>query len=367
MYDLAVREERWAAADTLIRRKFGDQAVPYGDRVLFAFARKDTAAQRQLLVEGPRIAGEKGRRIGDKALEAGSWLAIYLEELDRAKQFASLDTVPSVVAGTRASTHRFLGNLNVAGGRWAAARDEFRMASRLGQSDSALVGRALAAALPFLAVPKGEIESIRTEVERWKPGSDPSAPLPASVRALTGPLRLYLLGLLSARLGEAAKALGYAGVVQTMAATAPSETRALVQGLARTIRADVAAGAGRRDEALSLLDDVRGQVPFELIRLPYFSEEHARYLRDRLLHLVGRDEEALRLAEVAFVGTPNEMHYRAPIHLLRAEIEQKLGHRAAAAEQYSQFIGLWRSCDPPLRPVVEGAKTELARLVAEPR
>jgi tetratricopeptide (TPR) repeat protein len=365
MYDLAVREERWAAADTLIRRKFGDQGVPYGDRVLFAFARKDTAAQRQLLAEGPRIAGEKGRRIGDKALEAGSWLAIYLEELDRAKQFASLDTVPSVAAGTRASTHRFLGNLNVAGGRWAAARDEFRMASRLGQSDSALVGRALAAALPFLAVPKGEIESIRTEVERWKPGSDPSAPLPESIRPLTGHLRLYLLGLLSSRLGEAANALGYARQVETM--TAPTEARGLVQALARTIRADVAAGAGRRDEALTLLDDVRGQVPFDLIRLPYFSEEHARYLRGRLLHLAGRDEEASRLIEAAFVGTPNEMHYRAPTHLLQAEIEQKLGNRAAAAEQYSQFIGLWRSCDPPLRPVVEGAKTELARLVAEPR
>jgi tetratricopeptide (TPR) repeat protein len=363
MYDLAVREERWAAADTLIRRKFGDQ-VPYGDRVLFAFARKDTAAQRQLLVEGPRIAGEKGRRIGDKALEAGSWLTIYLEDVDRAEQFASFDTVPSVAAGTRASTHRFLGNLNVAGGRWAAARDQFRVASRLGQSDSALVGRALAAALPFLAVPKGDVENIRAEVERWRPGSDPSAPLPESILPLTGHLRLYLLGLLSSRLGEAAKALGYAGEVETM--TAPSETRALVQDLARTIRADVAAGAGRRDEALSLLDDVRGQVPFELIRLPYFSEEHARYLRGRLLHLVGRDEEALRLAEVAFVGTPNEMHYRAPIHLLRAEIEQKLGNRAAAAEQYSQFIGLWRSCDPPLRSVVEGAKTELARMVAEP-
>ena len=364
MYDLAVREERWAAADTLIRRKFGDQ-VPYGDRVLFAFAWKDTAAQRQLLAEGPRIAGEKGRRIGDKALEAGTWLTIYLEDLDRAEQFASFDTVPSVAAGTRASTHRFLGNLYVAGGRWAAARDQFTVASRLGQSDSALVGRALAAALPFLAVPKGDIENIRAEVERWKPGSDPSAPLPESIRPLTGHLRLYLLGLLSSRLGEAANALRYAAEVETM--TAPSGSRALVQDLARTIRADVAAGAGRRDEALTLLDDVRGQVPFELIRLPYFSEEYARYLRGRLLHLAGRDEEASRLVEVAFVGTPNEMHYRAPTHLLRAEIEQKLGHRAAAAAQYSQFIGLWRSCDPPLRSVVEGAKTELARLVAEPR
>jgi tetratricopeptide (TPR) repeat protein len=364
MYDLAVREGQWAPADTLIRRKFGD-SLPYGDRVLFAFARKDTTSQRQVLVEGPRIAGEKGRRIGNKALEAGSWLAIYLENLDRAEQFASFDTVASVSPQLRASAHRFLGNLHIAGGRWTAAKLHFATASRLGQSDSALVGRALAAALPFLAVPTEDIEKIRAEVERWKPGSDPSAPLPESVRPLAGHLRLYILGLLSSRLGAEANALGYAGELERM--TAPPESRALVLGLARTIRADVAGEAGRGNEALTLLDDVRGQVPFQLIRLPYFSEEHARYLRGRLLHLAGRDEEALRLVESAFVGTPNEMHYRAPGHLLQAEIEQSLGDRAAAAEQYSKFIGLWRSCDPALRPVVEGAKTELARMVGEPR
>jgi hypothetical protein len=71
--------------------------------------------------------------------------------------------------------------------------------------------------------------------------------------------------------------------------------------------------------------------------------------------------------ENAFVGTPAELYYLAPAHLLRAEIQQRLGNRAAAAEQYSRFIALWRSCDQPLRPVVEGARTQLARMVGEPR
>jgi hypothetical protein len=112
---------------------------------------------------------------------------------------------------------------------------------------------------------------------------------------------------------------------------------------------------------------VRGELPFELVRLPYFSQELARYLRGRLLHQAGRDEEALRLVEVAFTGTPTELHYRAPAHLLQAEIQQGLGNRAAAMEQYSRFIGLWRACDPALRPVLEAAKKELARMVSEPR
>ena len=108
-------------------------------------------------------------------------------------------------------------------------------------------------------------------------------------------------------------------------------------------------------------------MPFELIRLPYFSEEHARYLRSLQLHQAGRDAEALRLAEVGFIGTPNELHYRAPVHLLRAEIQQRLGNHAAAAEEYSRFVSLWRACDPALRPVVEGAKAELAAMASEPR
>ncbi len=363
MFDLAVREERWAAADTLIRRKFPNN-LPYDVRVLFAFVHKDTVGQRQLRAEGARTAGEKGRGT-DRALEAGSLLASYLEDLDRAEEFTRFSTRPSLPAGIRASARRFLGDLYVAGGRWTAAKTEFTAGGRLGHPDSALIGQALAATLPFLAVPKGDIEIIRGEVERWKPGSDVSAPLPQSIRPLTGHLRLYLLGLLSSRLGSGADALRYAGELERMAA--PPETRALVRNLGRTIRADVASGAGRTDEALTLLDGVRGEVPFELIWLPYFSEEHARYLRGRLLHQAGRNEEALRLVQSAFAGTPNELHYRAPAHLLQAEIQQRVGNRTEAAEQYSRFIGLWRACDPALRPVLEGAKTELARMVAEPQ
>ena len=363
MFDLAVREERWAAADTLIRRKFRNK-VPYDVRVLFAFVRKDTVGQRQLRAEGARTAGEKGRRT-DRALEAGLLLASYLEDLDRAEEFTRFSTRPSLPAGIRASARRSLGDLDVAGGRWTAAKTEFAAAGRLGHPDSALIGQALAATLPFLAVPTGDIEIIRGEVERWKPGSDVSAPLPQSIRPLTGHLRLYLLGLLSSRLGAGADALRYAGELERMAA--PPEARALVRNLGRTIRADVASGAGRTDEALNLLEGVRGEVPFELTRLPYFSEEHARYLRGRLLHQAGRNEEALRLVEAAFAGTPNELHYRAPAHLLQAEIQQRLGNRTEASEQYSRFTGLWRACDPALRPVLEGAKAELARMVAEPQ
>ena len=56
----------------------------------------------------------------------------------------------------------------MAGGRWTAARRELAAGARLGQVDSALVGRAVAASLPFLGVPKDQIRAIRDEVERWR-------------------------------------------------------------------------------------------------------------------------------------------------------------------------------------------------------
>jgi tetratricopeptide (TPR) repeat protein len=363
MFDLAVREDDWARGDTLIRRKF-PQGLPFDVRVTFAAFRKDTTSLRLLHDEGMETAGQKGRK-GDRALEAGGLLSSYLEDLEQAEEFTRLSTQASLPTRIRAPAHLQLARLAVAGGRWSVAKQELAAAARLGEADSALIGRALAASLPFLGVPENDIRSIRDAVEGWSPGHDASKPFPEWIRPLAPHLRLYLLGLLSARLGDGAEALRLASALETN--PAPPGSRSVVRSLARTIRADVAAGSGRTNEGLTLLDQIHGEIPIELLGLLAFSEEHARYLRSRLLYLAGRDEEALRLVENAFAGTPAELYYRAPAHLLQAEIHQRLGNRDAAAEQYTRFIALWRSCDEPLRPVVEGARTQLARMVAEPR
>ena len=363
MFDLAVREDDWAKADTLIRRKF-PQGLPLDVRVMFAILRQDTASLRLLQQEGKEAAGQKGRKT-DQALEAGLSLGNYLEDLERAAEFTRFSTQASVPARAKVPAHLQLAKLAVAGGRWSVAKQEFAAVARLGEADSALIGRALAASLPFLGVPKSDLRSIRDEVKAWSPGHNPANPLQEWVRPLAPHLRLYLLGLLSARLGDGPEALRLASALQTY--PAPPESRSIVRSLTQTIRADVAAESGRTNEGLTLLEQVHGEIPFELLGLQAFAEEHARYLRSRLLFLAGRDEEALRLVENAFAGTPGELHFRAPAHLLEAEIHQRLGDKKAAAEHYTRFIALWRSCDPPLRPIVEGARTQLARMVGEPR
>src|SRR5688500_6741818 len=182
MFDLAVREDQWARADTLIRRKFPEQQ-PYDIRVLFAVVRKDTASLAALRDEGRATAGQRGRR-RDRAVEAGMVLASYLEDLERAEEFTRLSTDESLSARVRATAHLYLAELGAAGGRWSAAKRELAEVARLGQVDSALIGRALAASLPFLGVPRDDVRRIRDEVERWSPGHDASQPLPESIRPL---------------------------------------------------------------------------------------------------------------------------------------------------------------------------------------
>src|SRR4029453_2292726 len=165
MYDLAVREEDWARGDTLIRRKF-PQRLPFDVRVTFATVRNDTASLRLLRDEGKEFAGQKGRKV-DQALEAGGLLATYLEDLQWAEELTRFSTQVSLPTRIKAPAHLQLAKLAVAGGRWSVAKRELAAAARLGEADSALLGRALAASLPFLAVPKSDIRSIRHEVESW--------------------------------------------------------------------------------------------------------------------------------------------------------------------------------------------------------
>jgi len=218
-------------------------------------------------------------------------------------------------------------------------------------------------------VPRNDVEAILADIARWNPGGEPAG-VGLEPAPILGPhLRLYLLGLLSSRLGREAEALEHAGALEKLAA--PGEFMPLVRDLARTVRADVAWRRHQTAEALRILDPIQAEIPFDLLSLPFFSlpffsEEHARYLRAEVLYALGRDREALRWWETAFVGTPAELVYLAPSHLRQAQLYERLGDREKAAAHYGQFIRLWKECDPGLRHLVDEARARLTQLVGEP-
>jgi len=362
MWDLAVREADYRAADSLLLRYRGE--APLSMRLFTAAARGDSAEHRRLL-DDARKAENRQPQI------AGRYFATYLEDLPTARSLARLNLAPERRLPLRAGAQFLLAWLEIAAGRWAGARDQFAAAE---QSDETAtrINRALAVTLPFLAPPVQDLDAVRADLERWNPSADqpdPDAGLPSALRPQ---LRLYLLGLVYSRLGDDPAALGLAARLERL--TAPPEARAAVRGLAATIRADVAARRGRVTEALEMLERAAGgDLPLELVSLPAFAtvreygQDRARYLRAELLTVLKRDGEAIRWLESSLQGAPNEFVYLGPIHRLQAEIHERRGEREKAAEHYERFINLWKDCDPELAPQVQEAKARLVQLSGEPR
>ncbi len=360
MWDLAVREEDYQGADSMMRRM---TAPPLSMRTLLTFVRADSAA-RARIVEEARASDSRQSQI------AGRYVATFTEDFATAKTLAQLDLAPRRRPPIRANAQLLLAWLELARGRWAPAKAAFAQAERMEGVPLVLVQRAIAATLPFLAVPRSDLDSLRSEVERWKYVPEVSEPDAGLASRLQPFLRLYLLGLLSSRLGDHAAALRMATEIER--ADGPDEAHAVIRALALTIRADVALLGRNAEEASRLLESVQGEVPLELVSVPLyanvreFTQEHARHLRALVLRAQQKHREALQWIDTSFQGAPSEIVYLAPMHLERAEIYERLGEREKAVEHYRRFITLWRDCDPALRPVLERAKSGLARMVAEP-
>jgi len=359
MWDLAVREEDYQGADSMMRRM---TAPPLSMRILLTFVRGDSAA-RARIVEDASASDSRQSQI------AARYVATFLEDFATAKSLAELDLAPRRRPPIRANAQLLLAWLELGRGRWTAAKAAFAQAERMEEVPPVLVQRAIAATLPFLAVPRSDLDSLRSEVELWNPGAEASEPGAGLASRLQPHLRLYLLGLLSSRLGDHAGALRLASEIER--AKGPDEAGAVIRALALTIRADVALQGRNAKQAGQALEEVQGEVPLELVSVPLyanvreFTQEHARYLRVHVLRAQQKHKEALQWIETSFQGAPSEIVYLAPMQLEQAEIYARLGEREKSAEHYRRFLVLWRDCDPELRPVLETAKSELARIVAE--
>jgi len=173
-------------------------------------------------------------------------------------------------------------------------------------------------------------------------------------------MQMYLLGLLSTRLGDTAAAGRYAaalGAVRDALRAGPA------RDLARGLRAEIARSRGDLKRALA---EIEG-FPFDASAPGSRAAAHwgvrERFLRAELLQALGRDEEALPWYD-SFQGG-YDLPYIAAAHLREAEIEERLGERARADFHYARFISMWRDCDPELQPLVTRARAARARLLRE--
>jgi tetratricopeptide (TPR) repeat protein len=170
-----------------------------------------------------------------------------------------------------------------------------------------------------------------------------------------------LLGMLSARLGEPAAALGYAAELERADRSSLLGVFAGDQG--QFGRAEVAWQGGRREEALALLDQARFWTTDSRMHekgdSPFFIQLHERFARAELLYELGRHEDALSWYRAL---SYRDFLYTGLAHLRLAQIYERRGTWWKAFEHYSRFLELWRDSDPALQPLVQHARDALARL-----
>jgi tetratricopeptide (TPR) repeat protein len=174
-------------------------------------------------------------------------------------------------------------------------------------------------------------------------------------------LRLYLLGLVSARLGDTIAALRYADSITTIPA---DSMRTLIgSNLATGIRARVTHMRGAPQDALAQLGqpwlDPRTHGSHRSSILSQVSE---RYLRAELLRESGRTAEAINAYGAVSDYAVDGLMYLAPSHFRRGEIYAQMGDREQAAAHYRRVLDLWRDCDPALRPMRDTAERRLSEL-----
>ncbi|MEP7027150.1 MAG: protein kinase [Candidatus Eisenbacteria bacterium] len=250
-------------------------------------------------------------------------------------------------------------------GRRSDAERDLRAAHVLSPLAASLYGSLLACCLTTPA-PATSLDSLRTIVGHWSepPYASEYADSTSSVWALEGPFplaRLYLLGLLSARLGDGLATEHYATQLDRFAGSRDIMLRAHFYALG--VRAALAWQRHRVSNALALLE--KQPIPTRPgNRWGVRSFSHERFMRAEALFELGRTDEALGWFDGSARPLFWDVMYLPDSYLRRAEIHEQAGHRELAAEYYRRVAEMRKGCDPEYRAQAQEAARASARLLA---
>ncbi|HEU5049314.1 MAG TPA: BTAD domain-containing putative transcriptional regulator, partial [Gemmatimonadales bacterium] len=296
------REEALAHAERVIALS------PEGDEVLAMRAfRAHALGDADEIAEV--IAALRSARLAAIAL-AFTDVAVYAGDLAAAESFARALTGVARSDEMRALFHVQLAHLALARGAPADALAEAAAAERLDRAWG-LETRALFASLPFGGIGESEARAARDSLVGWDASRVPASNfiIFAMHNGLHPHLRLYLLALLEARLGDLDAARGHAEALIALPPVPGAE--AISHQLTRGALARVLWAEGKPEEALAELGQGEGEAWFLLtVASPFYSQAFERYMRAELLTELGRGDEAEGWRRSIAERSPYEIIYR---------------------------------------------------------
>ena len=349
-----------AELDSLVARMV--RLNPAGDRlleveVIRAFAVGDSVDRERVLARLDR----ESDALAPQSVLSG---VLYPKDPSHATRLIRVLTTPERSTDARALGHELLAYQAMTHGRLRSAQAELLTVDSLDHA-AALEHGTLFALLPFAPTSRDELERLRARLLGWNAAAvQPTSAAPGYYATNNGAhahLRLYLLGVVSARLGDDAASLTAARELEELPGVPLVTT--IARDLAHGVRAQVAWRHGRTAEALGELDQVRMSAGYEAgVASPFFSEAPERFLRAAALEAAGRRPEALQAYDSFDLYSIYDLIYLGPARLARARTLDQLGRRAEAIVEYAGFVDLWRDCDPELQPLVHEARLALSRL-----
>jgi tetratricopeptide (TPR) repeat protein len=305
--------------------------------------------EEELLRAHPVVAGLAVARV-----------AANLQDYPQAERLAGLLAGSDRDRATRAGAHILTALMRFAQGKWSGGMEALATASRFDPA-WAMELRALFTGFPLRSLSIQEASQLRDELLEWD-GTEqgPSSGYPLFAHNGYHPLlRLYLLSLASIWMGDTEAAWDFAAELERE--PRGPDRQQVASRWAASLRGRIAEAEGRREEAMGRLEEVRLEVPLELIAIsPFFSRSLDRYRLGRLLAEHGREAEGL-----SWLGTLTEGYelvLAAPAHFEMGQILWGLEDREGAEEHYRRFVELWADCDEEFRPLIGVARDRLAAL-----
>ncbi len=356
--EVAALEGRRAEADSLLGRyetAVGTEHMMLATRAFRAYAFGDSAARATL---ARALAADRGF-----FLIASVWyVSVYGRDVDNARLVGNMLVEPLRPPEQQGFGRIVLAHLDLAQGKWRAARAELAIA-RAHSPDDALEYQLLLSMAPFLNTPSAELNQVRSDLLRLPPPKLIASTLswPRTHTGLHPMLRAYIAAMSSARTGDdAGRTQQLAELDKAIDPTGPS---ALSKGFALSVAAERLRQQGRPAQALTELERAARKTPFVPAWTSGFvSQAYERYTRAELLHDLGRDDEALRWYSVFGDNSPYDLVYLAPSLYRQAQIYDARGQKSVAVERYKRFVELWKDADPQLQPMVASARARIATL-----